>query len=245
MVARKKRPPLVGKCSDGAWTAPASGGCAPPGPATRWSPLRGDCAALRSPRAHGRTRCASFGRSARTCGREPEGWARWRAPRPWPCAARHRVLCRPRRGAATARSHDLDRAKKHPPLLRVPRSGMGDPLLAMPRCLPRDPGVLQRFGPHQRARCAAQEAGRRACAPPFLTHGRMFERSVPIGDAARVRPCAPTSSSTTQSAHGADRDTGPEPVQGIRISCATFFARALRARTTCPNVCEAFTLQTE
>ena len=114
MVARKKRPPLVGNCSDGAWTAPASGGCAPPGLATRWSPLRGDCAALRSPRAHGRTRCAACGRCAQTCGRESEGWARWRAPRPRPCAARHRVLCRPQRGAAAARRQWLCPGRQSP-----------------------------------------------------------------------------------------------------------------------------------
>ena len=72
----------------------------------------------------------------------------------------------------------------------------------------------------------------------------LSERSVPAGREVSW-PCAPAPSSATQSARRADRTPGPEPVQGTRISCATFFARAQRARTTCPNVCEAFTLQTE
>ena len=191
-------------CGDGAWTAQASGGCAPPGPATRWSPLRGDCAAQRSPRAHGGTRGAACGRSARTCGRESEGWARWRAPRPRPCAARHRVLCRPRRGAAATRSHDLDRAKKHPPSIASPT-------------------IRNRRSP---ACHAAVLAARSGCPAPV---------PAPSGDAV---------SSATQSARKADRTPGPEPVQGTRISCATFFARAQRARTTCPNLCQTLTLQT-
>ena len=187
MVARTEGPSSVGRCGEGVYTtsctAQASGGCAPPAPATRWSPLQGDCAALRRPRAHGRTRCAACGRFAQTCGRESEGWARWRAPRPRPCAARHRVLCQPRRGAATARSHEFDPASRQTAPCEIHNAEWGDLLLAMPLRLPRDPGVLQRLRPNRGARCAAQEPGRCACAPPRLTHGRMSERSVPTGDA--------------------------------------------------------------
>ncbi len=192
-------------CGDGAWTAQASGGCAPPGPATRWSPLRGDCAALRSPRAHGRTRCAFFERSAQTCGRESEGWARWRAPRPWPCAARHRVLCRPRRGAATARSHDLDRANKHPAPIAVPRSGMQ----RSPAC--HGTAFAARSGrpapvpaPSGGAVSSAGDEAARDRAPPLLTHGpcpsaasppgtrREFGRAPRRRAARRSRPMGPT-----------------------------------------------------
>ena len=179
-------------CGDGACTAQASDGRTPPGPATRWSPLRGDCAALRSPRAHGRTRCASCGRSARTCGRESEGWARWRAPRPRPCAARHRVLCRPRRGAATARSHDLDRANKPSPIA-VPRSGMGrSPACHAMAFAARSGRPALVPAPSGGAVSSAGGGAARDRAPPLLTHGPCSSAASPrdaqrVGRAPRLR----------------------------------------------------------
>ena len=62
----------------------------------------------------------------------------------------------------------------------------------------------------------------------------LSERSVPAGREVSW-PCAPAPSSATQSARRADRTPGPEPVQGTRISRATFLARIRRARTTRPT----------
>ena len=162
------------------------------------------------------------------------------APRPRPCAARHRVLCRPRRGAAAARNHDLGRANETAPIAKAvpaeaPSCSQCHGLCHGIRVPCTGSGPIRGRGEQRRRR-----GGALARLLFRLTAACLSEVS-PSGDAKRVRPCAPAPSSATQSARRTDRDPGPEPVQGARISCATFFARALRARTTCPNVCEALT----
>ena len=114
-MARRRR--SARPCGDDAGTTQASGGCTPPGPPTRWSPLRGDCAALRSPQAHGRTRGAACGRSAQTCGRESEVEARGRAPPAALCCSPPRLM------AALAEcsrhvKHGPQPASRPPPRLR-------------------------------------------------------------------------------------------------------------------------------
>ncbi len=146
MLARKEGSPSMCNCGDGACTTQASYGCAPPGPATRRSPLRSDCAALRSPRAHGRTRSTACGRCAQTCGRESEGWARWRAAPAALCCSPPRLMPAP--AGRSRRSQSRPRpGKRNRPHCKS-RPGGGAFLLAMPRPLPRDPRALHRFRPH-------------------------------------------------------------------------------------------------
>ena len=171
-------------CGDGAWTAQASGGCAPPGPATRRSP---------------------------------------------------------RRGAATARNHDLGRANETAPIAKaVPAEALScsqcHGLCHGIRVPCTGSGPIRGRGEQRRGRGGARSRASTSDSRP------LSERSVPAGRAASW-PCAPAPSSATKSARRADRDTGPEPVQGARIPCATSFARIRRTRTTCPDMCEALTLR--
>ncbi len=139
------------------------------GPATRWSPLRGDCAALRSPRAHGRTRSTACGRCAQTCGRESEGWARWRAPRPRPCPARHRVLCRPPTGRSR-RSQSRPRPGKQNRTHCESRSGRR----SITQRRGRTPASRRRF----RHAAAAPTSARTRRHAPAARHDRRIRRYV-------------------------------------------------------------------
>ncbi len=167
------------------------------------------------------------------------------APRPRPCAARHRVLCRPRRGAAAARNHDLGRANETAPIAKAvpaeaPSCSQCHGLCHGIRVPCTGSGPIRGRGEQRRRRGGARSRASTSDSRP------LSERSVPAGREVKVSwPCAPAPSSATQSARRADRTPGPEPVQGTRISCATFFARAQRARTTCPNTREALKVLTE
>ena len=69
-----------------------------------------------------------------------------------------------------------------------------------------------------------RRGGARSRAPPLLTHGPC-PSAASLWDAAASWPCAPAPSSATKSARRADRDTGPESVQGARTSRATLDTR--------------------
>ncbi len=211
------------------------------------APRRQAAAALRRGRLRGgrpcratALRCAVRGRTAELAARPADAalkhaavsqkWRRAVARRPRPCAARHRVLWRPRRSAATARNQHLDHRLD---CVATARSGRLPYCNATAFAEIRVPctgsGPIEGRGAQRRRRGGARPRASTSDSRP------LSERSVPEGRRASW-PCAPAPSSTTESARRADRGPGPEPVQGARISfmtpCATVFSRPLRMDDT-------------
>ncbi len=202
------------------------------GPATRWSPLRATA-----------LRCAVRERTAELAARPAAALLKHAAVsqkggRAGARRAHGLVLLAtasyagPRRDAAAARSHDLDPATKQgPPAIGI--AMIPNDAISCSQChgvcrgirVPcTGSGPIRGRGEQRRRRGGARSRASTSDSRP------LSERSVPAGREVSW-PCAPAPSSTTESARRADRDTGPEPVQGARIPRATPTLRTHPART--------------